>query len=255
MTLSKFYCNIAETIKLSYMKKMFTILSVLGLSIASYAQVTVTYQVDVNAYLAAGNTLNANGIRVGGNFTSNGSTVADWAPADASAAMTDLGNGIWSIDVTYPTASVGATQYYKFVNGDWGTNEGTDPANTIVSGGCGVDDGSGNINRTLVVPSSNTTLCYVWDACTACAASLPETAINNVVVTPNPVNETATFTFALNGTNDVTITLFDLTGKVFSTTTVSNQTTAAVNTAQLNAGTYIYTVKAGESTVTGKIVK
>ena len=56
------------------MKKIFTILSVLGLSIASYAQVTVTYQVDINAYIAAGNTLNANGIRVGGNFTSNGST-------------------------------------------------------------------------------------------------------------------------------------------------------------------------------------
>jgi hypothetical protein len=49
--------------------------------------------------------------------------------------------------------------------------------------------------------------------------------------------------------------LFDLAGKVVSTTTVSNQTTAAVNTAMLNAGTYIYTVKAGESTVTGKIVK
>ncbi len=255
MTLSKFYCNIAETIKLFYMKKIFTILSVLGLSIASYAQVTVTYQVDINAYIAAGNTLNANGIRVGGNFTSNGATVLDWTPADAASAMTDLGNGIWSIDVTYPTASVGATQYYKFVNGDWGTNEGTDAANTIATGGCGVDDGAGNINRTLTIPSSNITLCYAWDACTACAASLPETAINNVVVSPNPVNETATFTFALNGSNDVTITLFDLTGKVVSTTTVSNQSSAAVNTAALNAGTYIYTVKAGESTVTGKIVK
>ncbi len=237
------------------MKKIFTILSVLGLSIASYAQVTVTYQVDINAYIAAGNTLNANGMRVGGNFTSNGAAVLDWTPADAASAMTDLGNGIWSIDVTYPTASVGATQYYKFVNGDWGTNEGTDPANTIATGGCGVDDGSGNINRTLTIPSSNTTLCYAWDACTACAAGLTEAAINNVVVSPNPVNETATFTFALNGSNDVTITLFDLTGKVVSTTTVSNQSSAAVNTAALNAGTYIYTVKAGESTVTGKIVK
>ena len=194
-------------------------------------------------------------MRVGGNFTSNGAAVLDWTPADAASAMTDLGNGIWSIDVTYPTASVGATQYYKFVNGDWGTNEGTDPANTIATGGCGVDDGSGNINRTLTIPSSNTTLCYAWDACTACAAGLTEAAINNVVVSPNPVNETATFTFALNGSNDVTITLFDLTGKVVSTTTVSNQSSAAVNTAALNAGTYIYTVKAGESTVTGKIVK
>ena len=223
-----------------------------ALSLSAMSQVTVTYQVDITGYLAAGNTLNANGIRVGGNFTTNGAPVADWSPSDATCAMTDLGSNIWSIAITYPQASVGATQLYKFVNGDWGTNEGTDPANTIAGDSCGV----GNVNRTLVIPAANTTYCFVWDACTSCgAASLTETAIANVVVSPNPVSDMATFTFDLNGTSDVTVTLFDLAGKVVSTTSASNQTSVEVNTAALNSGSYIYQVKAGDNVTTGKLIK
>jgi hypothetical protein len=238
------------------MKKIFTLFSMVALSLTAMSQVTVTYQVDVTGYLAAGNTLNANGIRVGGNFTSNGATVADWAPADASSAMTDLGSNIWSIAVTYPQASVGATQLYKFVNGDWGTNEGTDPANTIGAGGCGLDDGAGNVNRTLVIPAANVTYCFVWDACTSCGvASLTESAIANVVVSPNPVSDMATFSFDLNGASDVTVTLFDLAGKVVSSTSASNQTSVEVNTSALNSGSYIYQVKAGDNVTTGKLIK
>jgi hypothetical protein len=237
------------------MKKMFTLLSMVAFGFAANSQVTVTYQVDVTGYLAAGNTLAANGIRVGGNFTDNGATNANWTPSDASCAMTDLGNNIWSIDVTYPSANIGGTQYYKFVNGDWGSNEGTDPANTIASGGCGVDDGSGNINRTLVIPQTNTTICYVWDACASCAAGLSEEAISNVVVSPNPVNELATFTFNTNGSNEVNISLFDLAGKMVASTNVSNVNAVGLNTSDLNSGTYIYSIKAGESTVTGKLIK
>jgi len=237
------------------MKKVFTLLSLVAFGFSANSQVTVTYKVDVTGYLAAGNTLAANGIRVGGNFTDNGATNANWTPADASCAMTDMGGNIWSIDVTYPSANVGGTQLYKFVNGDWGSNEGTDPANTIASGGCGVDDGSGNINRTLTIPAQNTTVCFVWDACTGCAAGLTEAAISNVLVSPNPVNETATFTFNTNGANEVTVAIYDLTGKVVANAAVSNVNTLDVNTADLNAGSYIYTIQAGENTVTGKLIK
>ncbi len=138
--------------------------------------VTIIYKVDITNYLASGAVLGANGIRVGGNFADQSASVAggnmvNWSPSDANSAMVDLGNNIWSITVTYPPSSVGATQTYKFVNNDWGTNEGTDPLNTIATGGCGVDDGAGNINRTFVIPASNQTICYLWDACTACSAS------------------------------------------------------------------------------------
>ena len=242
------------------MKKMFTFLATAFISVASYAQFTVTYQVDITGYLAGGATLNAAGIRVGGNFGDFGGTVAagamsSWSPSDANSAMTDQGNNIWSIDVTYPDASLQSTQIYKFVNGDWGTNEGTDPLNTIAPD-CGTDDGSGNINRTYLLTAG--TVCYVWDACTACGGSnVAENAIINLTVSPNPAAEVANFKFDVNNASEATITLFDLTGKEVATKTiaVSASNNVEVNTANLSAGSYIYKVFAGDKVATGKLIK
>ncbi len=221
----------------------------------------VTYAVDITAYLAGGATLDPTGIRVAGNFGTNQGLVAtgqmaDWSPTDANSAMTDLGNNIWSIDVIYPASALQNTQIFKFVNGNWGTNEGTDPLNTIVSGGCGVDDGSGNINRTYVITEGN--LCYVWDACTACAGSgVSENVINNLTVSPNPTSDVANFKFDVNNASEATITLFDLTGKEVATKTiaVSASNNVEVNTANLSAGSYIYKVFAGDKVATGKLIK
>ena len=219
----------------------------------------VTYKVDVTNYLAA-NTLAANGIRVGGNFTDNGATVAagpvaNWSPGDANSAMTDEGNNIWSITVSYPVASIGATQFYKFVNGDWGANEGTDAANTIAVDSCGVDDGAGNINRTYALMPG--TVCYVWDACTACGVSVAENAIANLTVAPNPATDVVNFTFEANNAAVATVTIFDLAGKAVATQTVATSatTTVEMNTTALQAGSYIYNVVAGDKVATGKLIK
>ncbi len=139
----------------------------MSISLKSSAQVTVTYKVDISNYLAGGASLGVNGIRIGGNFAALNSPLPDWQPSAVQCGMSNTGSNIWSISVTYPATSIGQTQLYKFVNNDWGTNEGT-TGSTIASGGCGQDDGGGNINRSLVIPSSNTTVCFVWDACTSC---------------------------------------------------------------------------------------
>jgi hypothetical protein len=219
----------------------------------------VTYKVDVTNYLSV-NTLAAEGIRVGGNFTDNGATVAagavaNWSPSDANSAMTDEGNNIWSITVSYPVASMGATQMYKFVNGDWGANEGTDAANTIAVDSCGVDDGGGNINRTYTLMPG--TVCYVWDACTACGVSVAENAIANLTVAPNPATDVVNFTFEANNAAIATVTIFDLAGKAVATQTVatSSTTTVEMNTTALQAGSYIYNVVAGDKVATGKLIK
>ena len=219
----------------------------------------VTYKVDITNYLTA-NTLAANGIRVGGNFTDNGATVAavpvaNWTPADANSAMTDEGNNIWSITMSYPVASLGLTQFYKFVNGDWGANEGTDAANTIATDSCGVDDGAGNINRTYTIMPG--TVCYVWDACTACGVSVAENAIANLTVAPNPATDVVNFTFEANNAAVATVTIFDLAGKAVATQTVATSatTTVEMNTTALQAGSYIYNVVAGDKVATGKLIK
>lgn len=243
------------------MKRTFTLCAALFIGAVAMAQSTVTFKVDITNYLAGGATLDPTGIRVAGQFSTNGGTVAagamaDWSPTTATSAMTDLGNNIWSIDVTFPAASVDATLQYKFVNGNWGTNEGTDPANTIGAGGCGTDDGAGNVNRTLVIPATATTLTYCWDNCTAlCASGLVENAISNVVVSPNPTTDVATVKFDLNNASDAIFTLFDLTGKVVMTKTVAAGVSNAIEVASINAGTYFYNVKSGDNVATGKLIK
>lgn len=219
----------------------------------------VTYKVDVTNYIAT-TPVAANGIRIGGNFGDHGASVAagpvaSWSPGDANSAMTDEGNNIWSIIVTYPVSSLGAVQFYKFVNGDWGANEGTDPLNTIAVDSCGVDDGAGNINRTYALLPG--TECYVWDACTACGVSIAENAITNLTVAPNPVSDLVNFTFEVNNAATATVTLFDLTGKVVATQTVATSavTNVEMNTTALQAGSYIYNVTAGDKVTTGKLIK
>jgi hypothetical protein len=227
------------------MKKIFTILS-LALSTAAFSQVTVTYQVDITEYIAGGVALDPNGIRVGGNFTTAGASIPDWTPSDPASAMTDLGNGLWSIAVTYPATSVGTTQLYKFVNGNWGTNEGV-ATSLIAEDGCGVADTDGNINRTLVIPSTNATYTFCWDKCAACISSIDEVNKVNVVAFPNPATDVVNFQI---DAADYVITLTDLAGK-----TVATSTTSTIEMSGLSSGAYLYKVVTNNGTATGKVTK
>ena len=227
------------------MKKIFTILS-LALSTAAFSQVTVTYQVDITEYIAGGVALDPNGIRVGGNFTTAGASIPDWTPSDPASAMTDLGNGLWSIAVTYPATSVGTTQLYKFVNGNWGTNEGV-ATSLIAEDGCGTDDGGGNINRTLVIPSAAATYTFCWDKCAACISSIDEVNKVNVVAFPNPATDVVNFQI---DATDYVITLTDLAGK-----TVATSTTSTIEMSGLSSGAYLYKVVTNNGTATGKVTK
>ncbi|MDG1253402.1 MAG: T9SS type A sorting domain-containing protein [Schleiferiaceae bacterium] len=206
------------------MKKVLTLGLAALTSIMSYGQVDVTFQVDMSDYVAAGTAVAANGLRVGGNFATAGASagslaMADWSPTDTGSAMTDLGNDVWAITVTFPSTAIGGTTLYKFVNGDWGTNEGTDPACTIATDGCGIDDGSGNINREIVVPTANgTILRYCWDACYQCdgsaaSISLDETAVSGLSVYPNPANGPVAIAFTAKASSNATINVFNVLGQ------------------------------------------
>ena len=235
------------------MKKTLTLAAALVAS-AAFAQVSVTYKVDITDYLGAGATLGANGMRVGGNFADQGATKAgaamvNWSPSDANSAMTDEGNNIWSITVDYPSSAVGAQHFYKFVNNDWGTNEGTDPASTIATGGCGVDDGAGNINRTITIPSANAAFLYCFDACLQCDGTSPVLSIekNEVValtVSPNPTTGAVSLEFSARAAGFAGINVVNILGQ--SVMSFERAVEAGVNTlnADLNVanGTYFVEV-------------
>ncbi len=245
------------------MKKTFTLIASMFIGVLAFASTIVTFQVDVTNYVAGGAIIDGSGIRIAGNFSgnnasANGGPMADNSPSAATSAMTDIGNNIWQIVVTFPTA--GGNLSYKFVNGNWGMSEGTDPMSSIVSGGCGVADGNGFILRTYVIPSVATTVRYCWDkclyACNGSGASLTEGTISNLVVSPNPAADLATFAFETTEKN-ATVTLFDLSGKavVEQTAVIGASNQIEVNIANLMAGYYIYSVKAGNDVITGKLMK
>jgi hypothetical protein len=234
------------------MKKTLTLAAALVAS-AAFAQVTVTYKVDITDYLAAGATLGANGMRIGGNFAAQGATagtnaMVDWSPSNQYSAMTDEGSNIWSIAVTYPSTAVGATQLYKFVNNDWGTNEGT-AGTTIATDNCGVDDGGGNINRTLVIPSANAAFLFCYDRCFQCDGSSPslssdELEVAELTVAPNPTNGDVNVTFSARAAGTATVKVMNLLGQ--SVMVLDRAVEAGVNTikADLNVanGTYFVEV-------------
>ena len=200
------------------MRKLYTMAAALLMASASFAQVNVTYKVDITDYLAAGNTLGANGIRIGGNFTDLGATNPNWSPADAANALTQEGaTNVWAITIAYPSTAVGQTQQYKFVNNDWGTNEGTDAANTIGADGCGTDDGAGNVNRTLLILDADITLQFCWDRCLQCDGSpagfeLVGSAVNFSVF-PNPTADVANVEFNVATPSEVSIEVYNALGQ------------------------------------------
>ena len=92
------------------MLKSFNQIAIAGLIFMSYgwAQISVTFQVDMN-----NETVDANGVHMAGGFQG-------WDPA-ATALSDDDGDGIYSI--TLPLTS-GDTVEYKYINGDaWGQDE------------------------------------------------------------------------------------------------------------------------------------
>lgn len=255
------------------MKKLYTsILSLLVIT-ALTAQVNVTYQVDVTDYIVDF-TVDPTGMKVGGNFADHGGmngadAMVNWSPSDATSTLTDMGDNIWSITVTYPSSSIGNEQLYKFVNGDWGTpgeaNEGGDMSN-IATDGCGVDDGSGNINRTLLIPDSDLTLQFCWEACFQCDGSNPTitsvqelNVVSDVSVSPNPTDANARITYNLDQTSNVAIRLLNVLGSQVIELTNGTQSVGNyvfdLDMTELESGIYLYQIQAGTQMYTGKLVK
>lgn len=213
------------------MKKLYTSIALLfAFAITTNAQINVTYTVDITEYLAGGATLGANGIRIGGNFTENGATNTSWTPSAPENGMTNVSGNIWSITISYPDSSAGNTQLFKFVNNNWGTNEG---GATLTD--CGVDDGNGGLNRTLVLPASSGVFSALWDQCGELVLSLNNfEASANLNVFPNPSNGIANLSYSLTKAGNTSIELINTLG----------QKVLVENYGFQNAGNYNYTIGA-----------
>lgn len=107
------------------MKKVYLMALAALFGSASMAQVSVTFQVDMN-----NETVSANGVHVAGSWQEEAGFSADWQPGE-SMMSDDDSDGIYELTVDVP-----AGEYqYKFINGnDWGPDETMIPGEVTIGG-------------------------------------------------------------------------------------------------------------------------
>ena len=177
----------------------------------------ITFAVDMNDYILAGNSTAA-GVFLNGTF--NGWCGSCTPMADAN------GDNVW--EVTVPITA-GAIEY-KFTVDGWNDQEmfvGGEPC-TVTNGGF--------TNRSYTVTTAASIPVVCWESCTECTTGLNEEA-NNVAIYPNPVNTIMT----VKATEAIQqIRILDLTGKEVANF-VANGLTQEINVEALKAG--IYTIQ------------
>lgn len=135
-------------------KTITSILGVLLFASLSWAQVAVTFQVDMSLASPAPDT-----VSVAGNFQVAAGSPSDWTPGDI--LLSDQGNGLWAVTVSIPAGSY----EYKFINGTaWGQDESI-PGLCAVNGNRGVTVPN---QATLVIPAP----CFA--SCNPCSV-IPDT--------------------------------------------------------------------------------
>jgi len=223
------------------MKKI--VLSVVTLltfgALSSMAQVNATFKVDITPLLAGGGTIN-NVVSIAGNFTSRGGNLADWTPAQG--AMTDMGNNVWSRDVTFDGTATDSLQW-KYVQGsDWPDgdegNEWVNPDPSCVR----VTD---NNNRKILLPTAGDIIVTSgWAECQQIINSVKvEYRGLFVTVGPNPASTNLSIRFV--GTTNAEVKLTDLTGRVVKSFT-GQDVTENIDVTNLTAGLYYVTVVDGD---------
>lgn len=126
------------------MKKIYTLALAMMFAGAAWAQRSVTFQVDMT-----GQTINANGVHIAGDFQMAAGAAGNWDPSATSLSQVGTSN-IYDVTVTIPDG----TYQFKFINDNgWGGVESV-PAASQVSAGLGFN--GGNDNRWVVVTADDT---------------------------------------------------------------------------------------------------
>lgn len=85
--------------------------------------------------------------------------------------------------------------------------------------------------------------------------SINQESLVSVNVYPNPAQDAVSFQVGLNGVSTANVVVTDLAGRVVSTSTINAGSELNLNVSNYTTGTYLYTVIAGDSVMTGKFNK
>ena len=172
------------------------------------------------------------------------STVIAWDDASAVEATND-GADVYTLTMDPATYYGVAASTIHFVY-----NSGPTTASTNAWENEGKDDdGAGGCADFMVDIA----------ALSPCATSVNEVVLNDIVnVAPNPANENTNFNIILRNNKEVSIDLYDLTGKLIDNVTNSYMNkgvhSISYNTSNLNSGIYIFQVSSGNEVNSGKLI-
>ena len=157
------------------MKHFVFLFSILFSSVC-FAQIEVTFRVDMQYQ-----TVSSNGVHIAG-------SMQGWNPSSTALSDND-GDNIWEVTLT---VSENTTYEYKFINGNsWGSDES-------VWGDCS----AGNGNRFLATSNQNIILpAYVFNSCDFTAYGCTDQNATNY--DPSANNDNGSCEYALNGCTDV----------------------------------------------------
>jgi hypothetical protein len=223
------------------MKKIvLSALAILGFAgFSAQAQLTATFKVDITNYLSGGGTFN-NVISIAGNFGDRGGNIPSWQPSQG--AMTDMGNNVWSREVTFDGTATDSLQW-KYVSGsDWPDG---DEGNEWVNPDPSCVRTSDNNNRKILLPTTgDIVVTSNWAECQQVINSVKVTYRGLFVnVAPNPASTNLSIRFV--GTTNAEVKLTDMTGRVVKSFR-GQDVTENINVADMNAGLYYVTVVDGD---------
>ena len=146
---------------------------------------------------------------------------------NGTLTFTALPNNIYSTKITFPNSAKGADLLFKFLNTatTWG-GCGIEQECLATTAGTCVDASNGDGNRKYKIPTAAATICFKWDACTACGKVGVDDLLleNNVTITPNPTSLDAVVSIEGNGVYTINVT--NAVGQVVRT--IQNVTNQAV---------------------------
>ena len=173
------------------------------------------------------------------------STVIDWDAATAVQATND-GSDVYTLTMDPATYYGVAASTIHFVYNSGPTTAATSPWDNEGKD----DDGAGGCADFMVDVAS----------LTPCSATgFNEVTLSDVInVAPNPANEMTNFNVILRNNKEVSIQIFDITGKMVDNINRANYSkgvhSISYNTTNLTNGIYIYQVITGKEINSGKLI-
>ena len=190
------------------------------------------------------NVTTTNAVACDGVGTSS-NTVVTVSPVPTATAAVASTTGF---NVTFSNTSTGATSY-SWDFGDFSSSSATAPVHAYAS--------NGTYNVTLI--ATNGTCADTITFTTTLSVGIEEIqTIAGVNLYPNPVNQEATIDLNLNEATNVSVFVYDITGKIVATVFNGQMdaglTTLKVDASELEAGIYFTTIVSGTAKKTLKMV-